>query len=258
MQDCLINFRNCCVSNYGVNIIYLYKHNKIVDMSISKLKYILSFLCCIPFKLLSKFIKYNNYNIIYTMDNLYYTTNIIENHITPVILNISLYSNLNNPKKKLYIDTNVDSPISIPINNNSPTIIKNYTVSLDNTPEMSNINTALDCSNDNNILTVNECPDDKDITMVEISDKKDNDTIMIDTTEIKNTDNNYLDVTSNFKLYNNSIPLWVFIKNENVNLEMYNIIKIKYMLNNKIEFIDINIAQNINKLLYELFNTIVV
>jgi hypothetical protein len=81
---------------------------------------------------------------------------------------------------------------------------------------------------------------------------------MIDTTEIKNTDNNYLDVTSNFKLYNNSIPLWVFIKNENVNLEMYNIIKIKYMLNNKIEFIDINIAQNINKLLYELFNTIVV
>lgn len=276
MQKCLVNIRNCCVSNYGVNIIYLYRPDKIIETNVSKLKYVLSCLCFMPFKLLSKFIKYYNYDIIYTMDNLYYTTNIISNHITPVILSVALYSNINNEssnetKKCLYIDTNVESPIAIPIDNyyNSPTIIKNK--SMDISPEnnsypmeISPNNNSMECSPDNKMLNVNECPDDKDITMVELSSKKeivisdvkdDKDIVMIDVSPKKDV---FYDMTTNFRAYNSSIPLWVFIKNENVNLDMYNMIKIKYMLNNKIEIIDINIAQNINKLLYDLFSIVVV
>jgi hypothetical protein len=212
-----------------------------------------------PFKLLVKFIKYNNYDIIYTMDSLYYTTNIIENHITPVILYVSLYSKRNNDtKKKLYIDTNIESPISIPIDNyynNSPTLVKNKP--MDISPE----NKPMDISHDTNMISVNECPDDKDITMIELSTKKEiieskvkEDIVMVEVSDKKDSiDNNEFDITSNYRLYNNSIPLWVFIKNENINLENYNMIKIKYMLNNKIEIIDINIAENINKLLYSLF-----
>ena len=262
MQNCLINTRNCCVSNYGVRIIYLYKSNKIIDVSVSKLRFLLKCMCIMPFKLLVKFIKYNNYDIIYTMDSLYYTTNIIENHITPVILYVSLYSNQNNDtKKKLYIDTNVESPIAIPIDNyynNSPTIVKN-TTNMDISPE----NKPMDISHDTNMISVNECPDDKDITMIELSTKKEiieskvnEDIVMVEVSDKKDSiDNNEFDITSNFRLYNNSIPLWVFIKNENINLDNYNMIKIKYMLNNKIEIIDINIAENINKLLYSLFIT---
>jgi len=66
------------------------------------------------------------------------------------------------------------------------------------------------------------------------------------------------DITNNLKLYNTSIPLWVFIKNENIDLDKFNTIKIKYMFNNKIEIIDININANINRLLYELFNIVTV
>ena len=60
MKNCLIGTRNCCVSNYGVTIVYLYNDNKIIDINDSKLKCLLSCLCVIPFKLLSKFIKYYN------------------------------------------------------------------------------------------------------------------------------------------------------------------------------------------------------
>ena len=280
MKNCLIDTRNCCVSNYGVTIVYLYNDNKIIDINDSKLKCLLSCLCVIPFKLLSKFIKYYNYHIIYKMDNLYYTTNIKENHITPVIMNVTIADEIFITKKiNLYINTNIDTPDNILVNN-SLTLIKNNNQSP--VPmEMSPDNNPMDCSPNNNdlILTTNECPDDKDITMVEISGKKE---VVIGISENKDTLTNCSsenkmesldtthnithdithnithDITTNFRVYNNSIPLWVFIKNENINLEKYKIIKIKYMLNNKIETIEVNILQNMNRPLYELFISVLV
>ena len=296
MIESCINLRNCCISNYGVNIIYLYKNNKIIDVIDSKLRFLLSCLCFVPFKLLTKIIKCYKYDIIYSMDNLYYTTNIQTTHIIPVILYATLYSS-SNIKKKLFIDTNIDSPVNVPIDNyysNSPTLIKPNKIDAvsvnsasNNDPVMSSPNIKpetdnktddnktddnkidiIDCSPDNKILSVNSCPCDNDITMIELSNKEitiaeiddnNNNIIMIEMSEKKNDtkiDEFELDITNILKLYNTSIPLWVFINNENVDLNKYNTIKIKYMFNNKIEIIDININLNINRLIYDLFNSV--
>ena len=311
MIESCINLRNCCISNYGVNIIYLYKNNKIIDVIDSKLRFLLSCLCFVPFKLLTKIIKCYKYDIIYNMDNLYYTTNIQTNHIIPVILYATLYSSAN-IKKKLFIDTNIDSPVNVPIDNyysNSPTLIKPNKIDAVSVNSASKNNSVMsspnikhetsdnkiddnktddnkiddnktddnktddnktdimDCSPNNKILSVNSCPCDNDITMIELSNKEititeieDNkDIIMIEMSEKKNDtkiDEFELDITNRLKLYNTSIPLWVFINNENVDLNKYNTIKIKYMFNNKIEIIDININLNINRLIYDLFNSV--
>jgi len=248
MQSCLIGTRNCCVSNYGVTIVYLYNNNKIINVNETKLRYILSCACVIPFKILSKFIKYYNYHIIYKMDNLYYTTNILSNHITPVIMNVTIVSEIITKKINLYIDTNIDTPVNI-ITNNSSTLIKNNIqspVPMDMSPDNN-----MDCSSESKDMdvTIDECPDDKDITMVSLSGKKED---VVETT----CDRLSEDITTNFRLYNNSIPLWVFIKNENINLDNYKIIKFKCMINNKIESNEINILKYINKPLYEIFISI--
>jgi len=205
------------------------------------------------------------------MDNLYYTTNVKSTHIIPVILYATLYLPVIK-KNKLFINTDVDSPQHIPIDNyNTPTIIKTNS-DMDCSDNKDN-SVPMDCSTtpDNKMITVNSCPYDNDITMVEISnneitmtDMEDNtDIVMVEMSEKKNdvetveTVEEY-DITNNLKLYNTSIPLWVFIKNENIDLDKFNTIKIKYMFNNKIEIIDININANINRLLYELFNIVTV
>jgi hypothetical protein len=285
MRDCLIKTRNCCVSNYDTNIIFLYKHNKIIDVKLSKLKYLFNCLCILPFKIISKFIKYYNYDLIYKIEDLYYTTRLESNHIIPIILNVSI-NTINNPTKIIPpIITNIST-----IEQTTKAII--LTEQSINTETCIKDNTLTDNSIKDNILTDNSI---KDNTLTDNSIKdniKDNtkaiekkDTIttsiienivQIETTSNKisiaptatiiNTTNDITlqineapnissyDITTKFRLYNSSVPLWVFIKNEDIDINKYNIIKIKYFMNNKIEISNINIKQNMNKLLYELFS----
>jgi hypothetical protein len=68
--------------------------------------------------------------------------------------------------------------------------------------------------------------------------------------EFKNN-NEHINMTSIIKYYNSSIPLYFFIKNNN--LERFNYLYIKYFMKGQIYNKEICISSHISKSIYELF-----
>ena len=89
MLSCLINFRNNFVSNYNVNILYMYNNDIYIDLSESYIKYLFFF---IPFSLVT-YLLTPRFNIIYKMDNLYYITTNTTMKIYPIILSVKVKKN---------------------------------------------------------------------------------------------------------------------------------------------------------------------
>ena len=62
-----------------------------------------------------------------------------------------------------------------------------------------------------------------------------------------------LDITNLIKVYNNSIPLWVFIKNNNIDTDKYDSIRFTYLYIAQMRTKEILIDTYKNECIYKIF-----
>lgn len=239
MISCLVNTRNCLVSNYGVNINYIYNKHGVVNVQKSCLYYLfkcLTYACCIPFNCIkSCFVP--RYNIIYNMDNLYYTTDTEYTKISPIILSVKAYRK------------------SIPIYQPSPTAIYNK-LTIDTSTPSDNVVIHINDVNTNQETKQELKEEPKEEPKEELKEEVNIADTKIEETKIEETklDNDKLiDITQEFKVFNNLIPLWIFIKVTRLNLNKYDTIQFTYLLNSKMNIREININEMKDMQLYKLF-----
>lgn len=247
MISCLVSTRNCLVSNYGVNINYIYNKHGVVNVQKSSLYYLfkcLTYACCIPFNCIkSCFVP--RYNIIYNMDKLYYTTDTEYTKIAPIILSVKAYKkdipiyqpSPTNIYNKLTIDTSTpsnDIPVCV---NNLET--KNNTAQETKTEEPNTQDTKIEIKPEENITQEVEQEIEQEIEQQVEETKIDEDKL--------------IDITQDFKVFNNLIPLWIFIKVTRLNLNKYDTMQFTYLLNAKMNTREININEMKDVQLYKLF-----
>jgi len=213
MISCLVNTRNCLVSNYGVNINYIYNKHGVVNVKKSSLRYFfgcLTYACCIPFSCIKSYFT-PKYNIIYNMDDLYYTTDTEATKITPIIISAKAINTMHP---------------------SSPTIIQCE-------PKL---------EEDNIIIEIKDTLD-KPIENMNVTNQ--NNELKID---INSPDNNiFIDITNEFKVFNNLIPLWIFIRVVKLDLTKYDKLEFIYLLNGKMNTKKIIINEMKDVQLYKLF-----
>lgn len=112
-----LKIRDFFIGNFCVNIYSIEYKNNYYDVYNNYKYFILLFLKLIPFTLLKIIFEYNNINVIYKLDNIYYKTNLLKNfHILPLILDIYINNQSLKYNIKFY---NGIIPIHFILNNNN-------------------------------------------------------------------------------------------------------------------------------------------
>jgi len=220
-----------------------------VNVQKSSLYYLfkcLTYACCIPFNCIkSCFVP--RYNIIYNMDKLYYTTDTEYTKIAPIILSVKAYKkdipiyqpSPTNIYNKLTIDTSTPSnDIAVCINNLET---KNTTAQENETKTEIDTDTKTEIDTD----TKMEIKLEENTKEIEQQDGQ------IEETKID--EDKLIDITQDFKVFNNLIPLWIFIKVTRLNLNKYDTMQFTYLLNAKMNTREININEMKDVQLYKLF-----
>jgi hypothetical protein len=181
------------------------------------------------------------------MDKLYYTTDTEYTKIAPIILSVKAYKkdipiyqpSPTNIYNKLTIDTSTPSnDIAVCINNLET---KNTTAQENETKTEIDTDTKTEIDTD----TKMEIKLEENTKEIEQQDGQ------IEETKID--EDKLIDITQDFKVFNNLIPLWIFIKVTRLNLNKYDTMQFTYLLNAKMNTREININEMKDVQLYKLF-----